>query len=107
MPEHIWWSMYSKRLSRGQNRYGADVDWGVLNGDAHWRHLANIIEPLVCGGDAALCQITLTARLFYNSANIKFYPQIRSTRVSDHIYASSQSMPVVNVKVAFVLTIFG
>jgi len=27
---------------------------------AHWHHLANIIEPSVCGGDAVLCQITLT-----------------------------------------------
>ena len=29
--------------------------WG-----AHWRHLKNTTEPSVCGGDAALCQITLT-----------------------------------------------
>jgi len=29
--------------------------WG-----AHWRHLANKTEPSVCGGDAALCQITMT-----------------------------------------------
>jgi len=27
---------------------------------AHCRHLANTIEPPICGGDAALCQITLT-----------------------------------------------
>jgi len=27
----------------------------------HWRHLANTTEPFVCGGDAALCQVTLTA----------------------------------------------
>jgi len=26
----------------------------------HWRHLANMAEPSVCGGDAALRQITLT-----------------------------------------------
>ena len=25
----------------------------VLNGDACWRHLANMIEPFMCGGDAA------------------------------------------------------
>jgi len=31
------------------------IKWG-----AHWRHLANMTEPSVCGGDAALCQITLT-----------------------------------------------
>jgi len=28
--------------------------------DAHWRHLKNTNEPSMCGGDAALCQITLT-----------------------------------------------
>jgi len=38
-----------------------DADWSVLDGGAYWRHLANMIEPFVCGGDAALCQITLTA----------------------------------------------
>jgi len=30
---------------------------------AHWRHLANMIEPSVCSGDAALCQITLSSWL--------------------------------------------
>jgi len=27
---------------------------------AHWRHLANMIEPSVCSGNVALCQITVT-----------------------------------------------
>jgi len=26
----------------------------------YWRHLANTIEPSVCGDDAVLCQVTLT-----------------------------------------------
>jgi len=26
----------------------------------YWRSLANTIEPSDCGGDAALCQVTLT-----------------------------------------------
>jgi len=25
---------------------------------AYWRNLSNTIEPFVCGGDAAFCQIT-------------------------------------------------
>jgi len=33
--------------------------WG-----AHWRHLKNTTEPSMCGGDAALCQITLTTCCF-------------------------------------------
>jgi len=32
--------------------------------EAHWRHVANTIEPSVGGGDAALCQITLTTCYF-------------------------------------------
>ena len=28
--------------------------------DAHWRHLANTVEPYMCCGDAACCRITLT-----------------------------------------------
>jgi len=31
----------------------------VLDGGAHWRHLANTTKPSMCGGDVALCQITL------------------------------------------------
>ena len=30
---------------------------------AHWRNLANTTERSVCGGDAALCKISLTTRL--------------------------------------------
>jgi len=40
MPGHVWRSIYSKRLSRGQNRYSVDADWGVLDGvhiGATWR----------------------------------------------------------------------
>jgi len=32
---------------------------------AHWRHLPNTTEPSVCGGDAVLCQITLTTCCCY------------------------------------------
>ena len=34
-----------------------------LNQSGFWRPLANTIELSVCGGDAALCQITLTTCL--------------------------------------------
>jgi len=33
------------------------------HGRAYWRLLANTTEPSVCGGDAVLCQITLTTCL--------------------------------------------
>jgi len=43
--------------------------WG-----AHWCHLKNTTEPSMCGGDAALCQITLTTcytlLAAYNTSNI-------------------------------------
>jgi len=45
-----------------------EIAFGMLSGmgtgmhisrySAHWRHVANTIEPSVCGGDAAFCQIT-------------------------------------------------
>jgi len=37
------------------NHFLAFYIWG-----AHWCDLANTTEPSVCGGDAALCQVTLT-----------------------------------------------
>jgi len=35
------------------------------HGIAHWRNLANMIEPSICGGNAALCQVTLTTCYYY------------------------------------------
>jgi len=35
--------------------------FGFLYMGCTLRHLANTTEPSVCGGDAALCQITLTS----------------------------------------------
>ena len=39
--------------------------WG-----AHWRRLKNMTEPSMCGGDAALCQITLTTCFLWSSYGI-------------------------------------
>jgi len=50
--EDVWWSICLKRLGMGQNQYGADADWGVLDGGARWCNLANMIEPSMWGGDA-------------------------------------------------------
>ena len=44
---------YSKRLSEVQNRHDANN----CRLCAYWRHLGNTIEPSVCDGDAALCQL--------------------------------------------------
>ena len=44
-----------------------------------WRHLAITIELSICGGDAALCQITLTASIiiipviFQQNCSVKMY----------------------------------
>jgi len=32
MRKYVRWSIYSKRLSRGQYWYGADAEWAVLDG---------------------------------------------------------------------------
>jgi len=43
-----------KATQEGQHQHGADAYWGVLDGGAHWRNLANTIEPSMCGGNATL-----------------------------------------------------
>jgi len=50
------------RLVRRQHKFNhiRQVAPMCPHGRAQWRHLANTIEPSVCGGDAVLCQITLT-----------------------------------------------
>jgi len=60
MPGHVWELICSKRLSRGQNQYGVDADWGCTRWAAHWRYLTNTTELSVCGGNEPLCQISLT-----------------------------------------------
>jgi len=54
MSGHVRWSIYSKRLSRGQNGYGADADLCIKWG-AHLHNLVNTIEPSVFGGDLITC----------------------------------------------------
>ena len=51
----VWWLIYSKWLSRGQNQYGADANWGVLEGAeqnsayaAAMRTYVKLLWPLVC-----------------------------------------------------------
>jgi len=68
----VGWSAQSWALRKGLNRSrcrlgcGLRFDQGTMYYiGAHWRHLANTIEPSMCGGDAALCQITLTSWLLF------------------------------------------
>jgi len=47
----------------------AETGWFTepcIRWDAHWRNLANTIEPSVYGCDTALCQINYYDRLFYS-----------------------------------------
>jgi len=57
-----WPIMSGGRNTRSDSAGAAPVRWGYGPGGPHWQHLANTIEPFVCGDDAALCQITLTTR---------------------------------------------
>jgi len=41
---------------------------GVLYGVARWRHPVNTIETSMCGGDAALCQVSVTT--YYYSVSV-------------------------------------
>jgi len=52
----------------------------------HWRHLANTIEPSVCGSNAVLCQIILTTcyskSLTTNMINILVTSRKYTTRIA-------------------------
>ena len=55
-----------KRLNLSRCRLDCGFGWveeSMCYMGAHWRHLANTIEPSLCGYDAALCRITLTTCL--------------------------------------------
>jgi len=56
-----WGVQKRQKRSRCHSGLGLGLAQGnVLGGGAHWRNLLNTISPSMCGGDAALCQITLT-----------------------------------------------
>jgi len=46
---------------------------GCTRRGADWHHLANTSEPSVCGGDAALYQITLTTCFIFAAINFKLF----------------------------------
>jgi len=50
------------RMGRRKHKFNriCQVPLMCQHGRAHWRHLANMIQLSVCGGDAVLCQLTLT-----------------------------------------------
>jgi len=54
-----------------QNRYTVQMPKVHI----YWRHMANTIQPSVCGGDAVFCQITLIfdTLLYYISWERKGY----------------------------------
>jgi len=53
-------SQYTQSNSAGRRTGMVHMMTKFTRGGTHWRHLVYAIEPSVCGGDAALCQITLT-----------------------------------------------
>jgi len=58
MARHVWWSRYWRQLSRVSTGTVL-TSIAVCRWGAHWRHLANTIEPFMCDGTMALCPITL------------------------------------------------
>jgi len=55
----IRWRHSRFRGSKGCCQLAMATIFGFLYMGAHWRHRANTTESSMCGGDAALCQITL------------------------------------------------
>jgi len=62
----IWWS--HSRFPGFQARCHGNYFLAFYIWGTHWRHLTNTTEPSVCGGDAALCQITLTTYYYHFTA---------------------------------------
>jgi len=57
LPFRLWTQVGQRKHKFNHIRQVAPM---CPHGRAHWRHVANMIEPSVCGGDVVLCQITLT-----------------------------------------------
>ena len=75
----------------------------------YWRHMANTIEPSVCGGDAVFCQISLIfdTLLYYISWERK---GIRDEYVAYYLYLSvcigllySDNRPVLIIRARYTL----
>jgi len=60
LPFGLWTRVPRSRPKYTFNRIRR-VEPMCSHGRAYWLHLANTIEPSVYGGDAIICQITLTA----------------------------------------------
>jgi len=67
--------------------------WG-----AHWHHLKNTTEPSMCGGDAALCQITLTTCYYiaYNSNGVLMNKKVYT---ANNFNSQSKQICSANMKV--------
>jgi len=57
LPFGLWTQVGRRKHKLNHIRHVAPI---CSHGRAHWRHVASTTEPSVCGGDAALRQITLT-----------------------------------------------
>jgi len=62
LPFGLWTSVGRRKHDFNRVRQGAPT---CPHGRPNWRHLANTIEPSVCGGDTVLCQISLTTCYYY------------------------------------------
>ena len=63
----------------------ATIFWAFYIWGAHWRNLANTTEPSMCGGDVALCHITLATcygRPVYQMLTLYFCPVVSSIFLS-------------------------
>jgi len=64
-PTTLPWAV-QKWLNRSRCHLGCGLKWvegSMCYMGAHWRHLTNATDPFVCGGDAALSQITFDHHL--------------------------------------------
>jgi len=82
MAGNVWRSIYSKQLSRGQHRYGADVPWGVLDGTK--RRPCNM--PISMEGDISKAIQRIQNNMLVTGIGTGSISSIRETEAGDGTY---------------------
>jgi len=72
--------LLQKWLNRSRCHLGFQISTQVdprkplLGGGAHWRYLVNAVQPFMCSGNAACCQITVTTYFFLSAGPCTPFP---------------------------------
>jgi len=86
---HITFKLYAhSRLRSSKGCYHGNHFLAFYIQGAYWHHLANTTEPSVWGGNAALCQITLTSYNIHVAASLNQQHQM-TQKLTAYIHFAS------------------